>query len=114
MGGDARHRGARWAAGGGAFRPALTLLAAALPVLVVPMAVEAAARRRGRAPRTVPAWCWLPPALLAVACTLAGVGVGPLLGLALAGAFTLLWRPGHPAHHPQQDEQGPARGRRDP
>ncbi|PWR11385.1 hypothetical protein DKT68_05970 [Micromonospora acroterricola] len=72
--------------------PWLTLLAAALPVLVVPMATEAAARRRGRPPRTVPAWCWVPPALLAVACTLAGVGVAPLLGLALAGACTVLWR----------------------
>lgn len=72
--------------------PWLTLLAAALPVLVVPMAVEAAARRSGRAPRTVPAWCWVPPALLAVACTLAGVGVAPLLGLALAAACTVLWR----------------------
>ncbi|WP_410808926.1 hypothetical protein [Micromonospora sp. 067-2] len=72
--------------------PWLTLLAAALPVLVVPMATEAAARRRGRTPRTVPAWCWVPPALLAVGCTLAGVGVAPLLGLALAGALTLLWR----------------------
>ncbi|MET8040843.1 hypothetical protein ABZU25_08260 [Micromonospora sp. NPDC005215] len=72
--------------------PWLTVLAAALPVLVVPMATEAAARRRGRAPRTVPAWCWVPPALLAVACTLAGIGVAPLLGLALAGAGTVLWR----------------------
>ncbi|MEH1165171.1 hypothetical protein V6V47_07270 [Micromonospora sp. CPCC 205539] len=72
--------------------PWLTLLAAALPVLVVPMAVEAAARRRGRPPRTVPVWSWVPPALLAVACTLAGVGVAPLLGLALAGLLTLVWR----------------------
>ncbi|WFE53835.1 hypothetical protein [Micromonospora sp. WMMD1155] len=31
-------------------------------------------------------------ALLAVACTLAGVGVAPLLGLALAGVCTVLWR----------------------
>ncbi|GAB3933964.1 hypothetical protein GCM10027614_06090 [Micromonospora vulcania] len=77
--------------------PWLTLLAAALPVLVVPMAVEAAARRRGRAPRTVPVWSWVPPALLAVACTLAGVAVAPLLGLALAGALTLLWR-----RHPRE------------
>ncbi|MBM0204828.1 30S ribosomal protein S6 [Micromonospora sp. STR1s_5] len=38
------------------------------------------------------AWCWMPPALLAVACTLVGVGVAPLLGLALAGALTVLWR----------------------
>lgn len=62
--------------------PWLTLLAAALPVLVVPMATEAVARRRGRTARRVPAWCWLPPALVAVACTLAGIGVAPLLGLA--------------------------------
>ncbi|MEU4397570.1 hypothetical protein [Micromonospora orduensis] len=72
--------------------PWLTLLAAALPVLVVPMATEAAARRRGRAARTVPAWCWVPPAVLAVTCALAGVDSAPLLGLLLAGACTVLWR----------------------
>lgn len=40
--------------------PWLTLLAAALPPLVVPLAVEAARRRRGGAPREVPPWTWVP------------------------------------------------------
>ncbi|MGN9809162.1 hypothetical protein ACTMSW_07370 [Micromonospora sp. BQ11] len=68
----------------------LTLLAAALPVLVVPMAAEAAARRRGRAPRRVPAWCWVPPGVVAVVATAAGVTLAPLLGLALAALLTVI------------------------
>jgi hypothetical protein len=68
----------------------LTLLAAALPVLVVPMAAEAAARRRGRAPHRVPVWCWVPPGVVAVGATAAGVTFAPLLGLALAVLLTLI------------------------
>ncbi|MEW2445778.1 hypothetical protein [Micromonospora marina] len=74
--------------------PWLTLLAAALPVLVVPMAVEASARRRGRSARRVPAWCWLPPALLAVVVTAAGVALAPLLALAATAVLTAVWRAG--------------------
>ncbi|RKN47885.1 hypothetical protein D7223_14255 [Micromonospora endolithica] len=71
----------------------LTLLAAALPALVVPMAVEAAARRRGRASRPVPAWCWVPAAVVAVVATVAGVTGAPLFGLALAVLLTLVRHP---------------------
>lgn len=42
----------------------LIALAALLPPLVVAMGVEGARRRRGGTPRRVPAWTWLPAALL--------------------------------------------------
>lgn len=72
--------------------PWLAVLAAVLPPLVVPMALEAAGRRRGRPPRTVPAWSWAPGAVLAVALTFAGWPPAPVVGLAVTGAVTLLVR----------------------
>lgn len=69
----------------------LTVLAALLPPLVVPMALEGARRRRGRAPRLVPLWTFAPASAVAVALTAAHVPVAPLVGLALAGAATAWW-----------------------
>lgn len=70
--------------------PWLTLLAALLPPLVVPMAVEAARRRRGRPPRPVSLWTWLPGSVCAVGLHAAGVGAAPVAGLAIAGIATAI------------------------
>jgi hypothetical protein len=94
--------------------PWLTLLAAALPALVVPMATEAVRRRRrGARPRRVPAWCWLPAAALAVALTSAGRPQAPLAGLAAAAVLTLIWRARTaPAGRHRRATPVPAVGRR--
>ncbi|WP_141582063.1 hypothetical protein [Actinomadura sp. WMMA1423] len=68
----------------------LTVLAAALPALVPPMAAEFARRRRGRAGRPVATWIWAPGAVVAVALTLAGHAAAAPLGLAVSAAATLL------------------------
>jgi hypothetical protein len=68
--------------------PWLSVLAAALPPLIVPMATEAARRRRGRPPRVVPAWTWLPAGALATALTAVGVPAAPIAGLAAAVVAT--------------------------
>ncbi|TDD68773.1 hypothetical protein E1262_15050 [Jiangella aurantiaca] len=68
-----------------ALLPWLTVLAAVLPPLVVPLGWEARARRRQRRPpRPVSAAMWLPAATLGVALTIAGVPGAPLAGLAAA------------------------------
>ncbi|GAA2164402.1 hypothetical protein [Actinomadura napierensis] len=68
----------------------LTVLAAALPALVPPMAAEAARRRRGRPARPVRTWIWAPGAALAVALTLAGHAAAAPAGLAVSAAATLV------------------------
>ncbi|WP_019631470.1 hypothetical protein [Actinomadura atramentaria] len=67
----------------------LTVLAAALPALVPPMAAEAARRRRGGPARPVPTWAWAPGAAAAVALTLAGHAAAAPAGLALSAVMTL-------------------------
>ncbi|QKG21844.1 hypothetical protein [Actinomadura verrucosospora] len=67
----------------------LTVLAAALPALVPPMAAEAARRRRGRPARPVRTWIWAPGAVLAVALTLFGYAAAAPIGLAVSAAATL-------------------------
>ncbi len=65
--------------------PWLTVLAAVLPPLVVPLGWEARVRRRQRRPpRPVTAVMWLPAAALGVGLTIAGVPGAPLAGLAAA------------------------------
>lgn len=73
--------------------PWLTVLAAVLPPLVVPLAVEARARRRGRRHR-VEALTWLPAAGVGLALTVAGVPGAALVGLAVAVVSTTAVR-GH-------------------
>jgi purine-cytosine permease-like protein len=90
--------------------PWLTLLAAALPVLVVPMATEAVRRRRGAGPRRVPVWCWLPAAVLAVALTAAGRPQAPLVGLAVAAVLTICWRLGTGRSYGRDCGSSPPRG----
>ncbi|QKW38557.1 hypothetical protein HUT06_34840 [Actinomadura sp. NAK00032] len=72
----------------------LTVLAAALPALVPPMAAEAARRRRGRPARPVATWIWAPGAAVAVALTLAGYAAAAPVGLLVSVAATLVhaWR----------------------
>ncbi|MEU8344077.1 hypothetical protein AB0C74_20460 [Spirillospora sp. NPDC048832] len=72
----------------------LTVLAAALPALVPPMAAEAARRRRGREARPVATWIWAPGAAVAVALTLAGYAAAAPAGLLVSAAGTLAhaWR----------------------
>jgi cytosine permease len=72
--------------------PWLSVLAATLPPFLVPMAVEAARRRRGGAELSVPAWVWAPPLAAALALFIAGQPVAPLVGLAGAGVLTALWQ----------------------
>lgn len=76
--------------------PWLTILAAVLPPLVIPLGVEAARRRRGKPPLVVPAWTWAPGSAAAVALTLAGRSEAPLAGLAIAAVATAIrhWRVG--------------------
>ena len=72
-----------------ALLPWLTVLAAVLPPLVVPLGWEARVRRRQRRPpRPVGAAMWLPAAALGVALTIAGVPGAPLAGLAAAVVCT--------------------------
>jgi hypothetical protein len=68
--------------------PWLSILAATLPPLIVPMATEALRRRRGHASRLVPVWTWLPAGLVATALTAAGVAAAALCGLLLAALAT--------------------------
>lgn len=70
--------------------PWLSVLAAVLPPLLVPMAVEAARRRHGAAPRQVVLAMWVPGAAVAAVLTVSGVGVAALAGLAVATASTAL------------------------
>ncbi|MEV4629576.1 hypothetical protein AB0J90_25265 [Micromonospora sp. NPDC049523] len=68
--------------------PWLAVLAATLPPLIVPMATEAWRRRRGRPPRTVPVWTWLPAGLVATGLTAAGLTIAAVTGLAIAALAT--------------------------
>ncbi|MEU9871496.1 hypothetical protein AB0C87_27040 [Actinomadura sp. NPDC048021] len=73
----------------------LTVLAAALPALVPPMAAEFGRRRRGRAGRPVATWIWAPGAAVAVGLTLAGHAAAAPVGLVVSTAATLVhaWFP---------------------
>ncbi|MGI5420106.1 hypothetical protein [Actinomadura luteofluorescens] len=68
----------------------LTVLAAALPALVPPMAAEFGRRRRGRAGRPVATWIWAPGAAVAVALTLAGHAAAAPVGLVVSAVATLV------------------------
>ncbi len=69
----------------------LALLAAMLPPLIVPLAVESSRRRHGKAPYGIPAWTWAPGSLVAVLLTLWGQPVAPLVGLLVAMIITVAW-----------------------
>jgi cytosine permease len=70
--------------------PWLAVLAAVLPPLIVPMAAEAALRRRGRPPHRVPLWTWLPAGAFATVLTSFGLLYAPIAGLLVASLATAL------------------------
>jgi hypothetical protein len=69
----------------------LGVLAALLPPLIVPMAAEAARRRRGREPHRVTIWLWLPGALVSVLMTIQNQPTAALFGLLISSMVTLIW-----------------------
>lgn len=69
----------------------LGILAALLPPLVVPMAAEAARRRRGRKPHLVTIWLWFPGALVSVLMTIQNRPTAALIGLLISAMVTLVW-----------------------
>lgn len=69
----------------------LTVLAALLPPVMVPMAVEGTRRRKGHPPRRVPLWVFGPACLCATVLTIGGLAPAPLLGMAVAAASTGAW-----------------------
>ncbi|MGN9779377.1 hypothetical protein ACTMS0_27005 [Micromonospora sp. H33] len=66
----------------------LSVLAATLPPLIIPMATEAWRRRRGKPPRQIPVWTWFPAGVLATALTATGFAVAAVTGLAVATLAT--------------------------
>jgi len=69
----------------------LGILAALLPPLVVPLAAEAACRRRGRKPRFVTIWLWLPGAFVSVLLTILEQPMAALIGLLVSALVTAIW-----------------------
>jgi hypothetical protein len=69
----------------------LSLLAAVLPTLIVPLAFESTARRRNRTGRVLPMWLWLSGAAVSVILTLAHHPLALLAGLFVSAAATLIW-----------------------
>lgn len=69
----------------------LSMLAALLPPLIIPMAAEAARRRRGREPHLVPIWLWLPGAFTSVLLTVQSRPTAALFGLLVSAFVTLVW-----------------------
>ncbi len=70
----------------------LSILAAVLPPLVVPLAWESTARRRGHAPHFIPIWVWLASASIALGLTLAQNAFALFAGLFVAALATGAWR----------------------
>lgn len=69
----------------------LAVLAAILPPLLVPMAVEGIRRRRGYEPRLVPLWTWIPGSIIAVGLVFFRPAFASITGLAAAVIATCLW-----------------------
>jgi cytosine permease len=72
-------------------QPWLVLQAAILPPLIVPMALEGTRRRRGRDPRPVPLWTWVPGAVAGLLLLPALPGAAAAVGLLVAAGATALW-----------------------
>ena len=77
--------------------PWLSVLAVVLPPLLVPMAIEAARRRRDHPPRLVTVGSWLPAAVVGVVLTARGVGYAALIAQVVAVASTAV---AHAARRP--------------
>ena len=67
------------------------ILAAILPPLVVPLAVESTSRRRGYPPRLLPIWLWLSGALVSLWLTALHNPLALLAGLVASGLAALAW-----------------------
>jgi cytosine permease len=71
--------------------PWLSVLAATLPPILIPLAVESVRRRAGHSAREVSVWLWLSGAVVAVALTLARHPLASLAGLSASGIATGVW-----------------------
>ena len=69
----------------------LGFLAALLPPIVIPLATEAALRRRGQKPHLITVWLWLPGALVSVLLTILKEPMAALFGLLVSAGVTLAW-----------------------
>ncbi len=69
----------------------LSVLAAILPPIVVPLAVESTMRRRGATPCQIPIWTWAFGSVSAILLTLMHQPVAPLVGLLISVFATTLW-----------------------
>lgn len=80
----------------------VSVLAAMLPPLIVPLAVESAHRRRGHPARVIPIWLWLPGALVSMALSLLEHPLAVLGGLIVAGISTAIWHFSSRVSHSKQ------------
>ncbi len=70
--------------------PWLGVLAAMLPPLLIPLAVESTRRRKGGAAYLIPFWVWLPGAAISILLTVYKQPLAPLVGLIVSAVFTAL------------------------
>ncbi|HLU63612.1 MAG TPA: hypothetical protein VKY66_03690 [Protaetiibacter sp.] len=70
----------------------LSVLAAALPPIVVPLGWEAWARGRGARARRVPLLTWLPAAVVGVVLAAFGQPTAAAVGIVIAALATAVWR----------------------
>jgi cytosine permease len=68
----------------------LGILAAILPSNLIPLSAESVWRRRGHVPSMIPAWLWMPGALVSLLLTLAKHPLALLAGLFVSGVVTVL------------------------
>ncbi|MCO6451141.1 MAG: hypothetical protein J5I90_10180 [Caldilineales bacterium] len=69
----------------------LSLLAAILPPMVVPLAVESTMRRRGALPARIPIWTWAVGSFVAILLTSLHLAIAPVGGLFISALATALW-----------------------
>jgi purine-cytosine permease-like protein len=69
----------------------LVVLAATLPPLVIPLAVESTRRKYNHNSRMIPIWVWLPGAFVSLTLTIAEQPFAALAGLLTSGLITFVW-----------------------
>lgn len=69
----------------------LIVLAAMLPPLIIPLAVESTRRRMGYIAKRLPVWVWLPGALVSLFLSFVKDPLAPLIGLITSGLVTVGW-----------------------
>lgn len=70
----------------------LSVIAALLPPIVVPLVYESISRRRGNQNHTVPILSWLPGSVFSAILTMIGQPYAPIVGLLISGIGTYFWR----------------------